>query len=35
MPFRIIAFNANGVGGHRYEFSKQMQDLHIDLVLFS
>jgi hypothetical protein len=30
-----IAFNANGVERQRYELSKQLQDLHIDVALFS
>jgi hypothetical protein len=34
-PLRVISFNANAVGGQRYELSKQMEDLHIDVALFS
>jgi hypothetical protein len=32
---KIIAFNANGVMKQRYELSKQLQDLHVDVALFS
>jgi hypothetical protein len=32
---KLIAFNANGIGGKRYELSKQLQDLHVDVALFS
>jgi hypothetical protein len=34
-PLKVIALNANGIGRQRYEFSKQLQDLHVDLALFS
>jgi hypothetical protein len=34
-PLKVIAFNANGIGRQRHELSKQLQDLHIDLALFS
>jgi hypothetical protein len=34
-PLEVIAFNANGIGRQRYELSKQLQDLHIDVALFS
>jgi hypothetical protein len=34
-PVKVIAFNANGILGQRYELSKQLQDLHIDAALFS
>jgi exonuclease III len=34
-PLRVIAFNVNGIGRESHEFSKQLQDLHIDLALFS
>jgi exonuclease III len=34
-PFRVIAFNVNGIGRQRYEHSKQLQDLHIDVALLS
>jgi hypothetical protein len=33
-PLKVIAFNANGIGRQRYELSKQLQDLHIDVALF-
>jgi hypothetical protein len=32
---KVIAFNANGIGRQRYELSKQLQDLHVDVALFS
>jgi hypothetical protein len=32
---KVIAFNANGVGRQRYEFSKQLQDLRVGIALFS
>jgi hypothetical protein len=34
-PLKVLAFNANGLGRQSYEISKQLQDLHIDVVLFS
>jgi exonuclease III len=34
-PHKIIAFNANGICRDRYELSKQLQDLHIDVALLS
>jgi exonuclease III len=34
-PLKIIAFNVNGIWRQRYELSKQLQDLHIDVVLLS
>jgi exonuclease III len=34
MPLKVIKFNANGIGRHRYELSKQLQDQHIDVALF-
>jgi hypothetical protein len=34
-PFKVIAFNANGNGRQCYEHSKQLQDLNIDVALFS
>jgi hypothetical protein len=34
-PLKIIACNANGIARQRYERSKQLQDLHIDVALFS
>jgi hypothetical protein len=33
-PLKVIAFNANGIGSQRYELSKQLQDLHVDVALF-
>jgi endonuclease/exonuclease/phosphatase (EEP) superfamily protein YafD len=33
-PLKVIAFNANGIGRQRYELSKQLQDLHVDVALF-
>jgi exonuclease III len=32
---KIIAFNANGILRQRYELSKQLQDIYIDVALFS
>jgi hypothetical protein len=34
-PLKVIAFNANGIVRQRYELSKQLQDLHVDVVLLS
>jgi exonuclease III len=34
-PLRVLAFNANGIGRQRYELSRQLQDLHVDVALFS
>jgi hypothetical protein len=34
-PLKVLAFNANGIGRQRYELSKQLQELHIDVALFS
>jgi hypothetical protein len=34
-PLKVTAFNANGTGRQRYELSKQVQDLHVDVALFS
>jgi exonuclease III len=34
-PLKVIAFNANGILRQRYELSKQLQDLNIDVALFS
>jgi hypothetical protein len=34
-PLKVIEFNANGVWRRCYELSKQLQDLHIDMALFS
>jgi hypothetical protein len=35
MPLKVIAFNANDIGRQRYELSKQLQGLHIDVATFS
>jgi hypothetical protein len=32
-PLKVVAFNANYILRRRYELSKQLQDLHIDMVL--
>jgi hypothetical protein len=34
-PLKVVAFNANGIAGQRYELSKQLQELHIDGTLLS
>jgi hypothetical protein len=34
-PLNIIAFNKNDIQRQRYELSKQLQDLHIDVALLS
>jgi hypothetical protein len=34
-PLKVLAFNANGIGRQRYELSKQMHELHIDVALLS
>jgi exonuclease III len=34
-PLKVIAFNANGIGRQRYELSKQLQELHVDVSLCS
>jgi hypothetical protein len=34
-PLKVLAFNANGIGRQRYELSKQLQELHIDVALLS
>jgi exonuclease III len=34
-PLKVIAFNTNGIGRQCYELSKQLQDLHVDVILFS
>jgi hypothetical protein len=31
----VTAFNANGIWKRRYEISTQLQNLHIDVALFS
>jgi hypothetical protein len=35
MPLKVLEFNANGIGRQRYELSKQLQDLNVEVVLFS
>jgi exonuclease III len=34
-PVKIIAFNMNGLWRLHYELSKQLQDLQLDVALFS
>jgi exonuclease III len=34
-PLKIIAFNANGIARKCHELSKQLQDLRVDVSLFS
>jgi hypothetical protein len=34
-PLKVIVFNASGIGRQRYELTKQLQDLHVDVALFS
>jgi hypothetical protein len=34
-PLKAITFNASGIGRKRHELSKQLQDLYIDVALFS
>jgi endonuclease/exonuclease/phosphatase family metal-dependent hydrolase len=34
-PLKVIAFNANVIVRQRYELSKQLQDLHVNVALFS
>jgi hypothetical protein len=34
-PLKVIAFNANAIVRQRYVLSKQLQDLHVDVALFS
>jgi hypothetical protein len=34
-PLKVIAFNVYDIVRQRYELSKQLQDLHIDVALFS
>jgi hypothetical protein len=35
MLLKVMEFNANGIIRQRYELSKQLQDLHVDVALFS
>jgi hypothetical protein len=32
-PLKVLDFNWNYIGRQRYELSKQLQDLHIDVAL--
>jgi hypothetical protein len=34
-PLKVIALNENGILRQRYELGKQLQDIHIDVALFS
>jgi hypothetical protein len=34
-PIKVVAINANGNARQRYELSKQLQELHIDVALLS
>jgi hypothetical protein len=34
-PLKVIAFNAYGIMKQSYELSKQLQDLYVDVALFS
>jgi hypothetical protein len=34
-PLKVSAFNAKGIMRQRYELSKQLQNLHVDVALFS
>jgi exonuclease III len=34
-PFKVIAFNANGIARQRHKLSKQLQGLRINVALFS
>jgi hypothetical protein len=34
-PLKVVAFNANGIGRQAYELRKQLQDLKIDVALFT
>jgi hypothetical protein len=34
-PLKVLAFNANGIWRQCYELSKQLQDLPVDVFLFS
>jgi hypothetical protein len=34
-PPKVVAFSANGITRQRYERSKQLQELHIDVTLLS
>jgi hypothetical protein len=32
---KVLTFNKYGIGRQRYELSKQLRDLHVDVALFS
>jgi hypothetical protein len=34
-PLKVVAFNGNGIGRQAYELRKQMQDVIIDVALFT
>jgi hypothetical protein len=34
-PLKVIEFNRNGIWRRRYDFGKQLQDLHINVALLS
>jgi hypothetical protein len=34
-PLKVITFNENGIWRQRYELSKQLQDLYIEVALLS
>jgi hypothetical protein len=34
-PLKVIAFNANGIVSQRCELSKELDDMHIDVTIFS
>jgi hypothetical protein len=34
-PLKVTAFNASGIWRQRFELSKQLQDLHIDMSLLT
>jgi hypothetical protein len=34
-PLKVIAVKANGIWRQRYELGRQLQDLHVDVALFS
>jgi hypothetical protein len=34
-PLKAIAFNANVIVSQRYELNKQLEDLHVDVAIFS
>jgi hypothetical protein len=32
---KVLAFNVNDIGSRRYELSKELQELNVDVALFS